>query len=156
MADMVRPTDVLVVDDHPLLRDGLSAMLAAEHDMRVVGEAEDGEQAVACYTRLRPDVVLMDLQMPRVDGVEAIQRIRQVDSAAKVIVLTTYTGDVRAVRASRQAPAVTCSRARCAVSWSTPSATCAAASAGMCRPRWPKISPPMCSMMPCPPARPKC
>lgn len=99
MADRVRPTEVLVVDDHPLLRDGLSAMLAAEHDMRVVGEAEDGEQAVACYTRLRPDVVLMDLQMPRVDGVQAIQRIRQVDSAAKVIVLTTYTGDVRAVRA---------------------------------------------------------
>ncbi len=99
MADMARPTGVLVVDDHPLLRDGLSAMLAAEHDMRVVGEAEDGEQAVACYIRLRPDVVLMDLQMPRVDGVEAIQRIRQVDSAAKVIVLTTYTGDVRAVRA---------------------------------------------------------
>ncbi|MFO3706927.1 response regulator [Xanthomonas codiaei] len=99
MAEPVKPTDVLVVDDHPLLRDGLSAMLAAERDMRVVGEAEDGEQAVTRYASLRPDVVLMDLQMPRVDGVEAIQRIRRVDPAAKVIVLTTYTGDVRAVRA---------------------------------------------------------
>ncbi|KIQ21611.1 response regulator [Xanthomonas campestris] len=99
MADTTRPTAVLVVDDHPLLRDGLSAMLGAERDMQVVGEAEDGEQAVDYYTRLRPDVVLMDLQMPRVDGVQAIQRIRQLDPMAKVIVLTTYTGDVRAVRA---------------------------------------------------------
>ncbi|KAB7771140.1 response regulator [Xanthomonas maliensis] len=99
MSEPTRVTQVLVVDDHPLLRDGLSAMLAAEHDMRVVGEAEDGEQAVVRYATLRPDIVLMDLQMPRVDGVEAIQRIRQVDAAAKVIVLTTYTGDVRAVRA---------------------------------------------------------
>ncbi|WP_115530536.1 response regulator [Xanthomonas campestris] len=99
MADTTRPTAVLVVDDHPLLRDGLSAMLGAERDMQVVGEAEDGEQAVDYYPRLRPDVVLMDLQMPRVDGVQAIQRIRQLDPMAKVIVLTTYTGDVRAVRA---------------------------------------------------------
>ncbi|WDL52067.1 response regulator [Xanthomonas campestris] len=99
MADTTRPTAVLVVDDHPLLRDGLSAMLGAERDMQVVGEAEDGEQAVDYYTRLRPDVVLMDLQMPRVDGVQAIQRIRQLDPMAKVIVLTTHTGDVRAVRA---------------------------------------------------------
>lgn len=99
MADTTRPTAVLVVDDHLLLRDGLSAMLGAERDMQVVGEAEDGEQAVDYYTRLRPDVVLMDLQMPRVDGVQAIQRIRQLDPMAKVIVLTTYTGDVRAVRA---------------------------------------------------------
>lgn len=90
---------ILVVDDHPLLRDGLAAVLGNQPDMRLLGEASDGEEAVARYRELRPDVVLMDLQMPRVDGVEAIARIRAIDPAARVIILTTYTGDVRAVRA---------------------------------------------------------
>ncbi len=90
---------VLVVDDHPLLRDGLAAMLASQPDMRLVGEATDGEQAVKLFASLRPDVVLMDLQLPRMDGVEAITRIRAQDPRARIIVLTTYTGDVRAVRA---------------------------------------------------------
>jgi two-component system NarL family response regulator len=90
---------VLIVDDHPLLRDGLGALLSTQSDMHLVGEAADGEQAVECYQRLHPEVVLMDLQLPGIDGVEAIMRIRAQDPKARIIVLTTYRGDVRAVRA---------------------------------------------------------
>ncbi|PTA84905.1 DNA-binding response regulator, partial [Kosakonia sp. H7A] len=90
---------VLIVDDHPLLRDGLAAMIAHQPDMRLLGEASDGEEAVARFQALRPDVVLMDLQLPRVDGVEATARIRALDPQARVIILTTYSGDARAVRA---------------------------------------------------------
>ncbi|RZZ84818.1 response regulator [Pseudoxanthomonas winnipegensis] len=90
---------VLVVDDHPLLRDGLRAMLEAQPDMRLLGEAGDGHQALERYAQLAPDVVLMDLQMPGMDGVEAIERLRQHDPRARILVLTTYSGDARAVRA---------------------------------------------------------
>lgn len=99
MSESPAPIGVLVVDDHPLLRDGLAALLGAQPDLRLLGEAADGEEAIACYQQLRPDVVLMDLQMPRLDGVEAIVRIRAMDPRARIIVLTTYRGDVRAVRA---------------------------------------------------------
>lgn len=99
MTESPAPIGVLVVDDHPLLRDGLAALLGAQPDLRLLGEAADGEEAIACYQRLQPDVVLMDLQMPRLDGVEAIVRIRAMDPRARIIVLTTYRGDVRAVRA---------------------------------------------------------
>lgn len=90
---------VLIVDDHPLLRDGLGALLSTQDDMHLLGEAADGEQAVERYLELRPDVVLMDLQLPGIDGVEAIIRIRAQEPTARIIVLTTYRGDVRAVRA---------------------------------------------------------
>lgn len=99
MAETAGKIRVLVVDDHPLLRDGLAAMLAAQDDMQLVGEAEDGDEAVARYEELRPDVVLMDLQMPRLHGIEAITRIRGVHPAARIVVLTTYKGDVQALRA---------------------------------------------------------
>lgn len=98
MSDVV---SVLIVDDHPLLREGVAAVLESEVDIRVVGQAADGLDAIAQFERLRPDVVLMDLQMPGVDGVEAIASIRAIAPDARIIVLTTYAGDVRALSALR-------------------------------------------------------
>jgi two-component system NarL family response regulator len=93
------PTRILVADDHPLVRDGLIAIIKTQSDLEVVAEVEDGEQAVARYRELKPDIVLMDLQMPRMGGIEAITRICKLDPAARIVVLTTYKGDVQAVKA---------------------------------------------------------
>jgi DNA-binding NarL/FixJ family response regulator len=90
---------ILTVDDHPVLRAGLAAIIHLQPDMKIVGEAESGEQAVELYRHIRPDITLMDLQMPGIGGVEAITRIRKEHSAARIIVLTTYAGDVQAMRA---------------------------------------------------------
>ena len=85
---------VLVADDHALLRNGLSAMLNAQPDMEVVGEAEDGAAAVTEAIRLRPDVVVMDIRMPRLDGIEATKRLVALgDGAPRVLVLTTFDLD---------------------------------------------------------------
>ncbi|MHB9144195.1 MAG: response regulator [Symbiobacteriia bacterium] len=84
---------ILVVDDHPVVREGIAAMLSRQPDLEVVGEAADGLEAVEQALATRPDVILMDLQMPRLDGVEAIQRIRAALPAAQVIILTTYDTD---------------------------------------------------------------
>ena len=84
---------VLTVDDHPLIRDGLAAVIGREPDMRVVAEAGDGEDAVEQYRAHHPSIVLMDLRMPVMDGVEAIQAIRAEFPAARIIALTTYEGD---------------------------------------------------------------
>lgn len=92
-------TSVLIVDDHPLLREGVAAVLEAEVDITVVGEARDGAEAVTLFEQLRPDIVLMDLQMPGTDGVDAIGAIKALAPDARIIVLTTYAGDVRALRA---------------------------------------------------------
>jgi two-component system NarL family response regulator len=81
---------VMFVDDHHMLRAGLAATLAAESDMEVVAEAERGEEAVGLYRQHRPDIVLMDLRLPGMSGIEAILRIRSEFSDARVIVLTTY------------------------------------------------------------------
>jgi DNA-binding NarL/FixJ family response regulator len=90
---------VLVVDDHPVLRDGVAAILENQTDMTMVGEARDGSEAVERFRALRPDVTLMDLQMPGMNGVDAITAIRTEHPGARIIVLTTYAGDVQAVRA---------------------------------------------------------
>ena len=90
---------VLAVDDHPLLREGIIGLISSQPDMTMVGEAATGAEAVAQFLATRPDVVLMDLQMPEMDGIEAIRRIRAGSSSAKIIVLTTYGGDTLAERA---------------------------------------------------------
>jgi DNA-binding NarL/FixJ family response regulator len=90
---------VLAADDHPVVRTGIAAMVATEADLDLVGEARNGAEAVALFEAARPDVVLMDLQMPEVGGVDAIRAIRAVDPEARVIALTTYVGDADIHRA---------------------------------------------------------
>lgn len=90
---------VLVVDDHPMLREGVAAILENQSDMAMVGEAREGGEAIERFRALNPDVTLMDLQMPGMNGVEAIMAIRAEHPGARIIVLTTYAGDVQAVRA---------------------------------------------------------
>jgi DNA-binding NarL/FixJ family response regulator len=89
---------VYIVDDHPVVREGLRAVLAAEPDLTVVGESGDGEEAVRRVTELRPDVVLMDLRLPGLDGVAATERIVAA-GPSRVLVLTTYDADSDIVRA---------------------------------------------------------
>jgi DNA-binding NarL/FixJ family response regulator len=93
------PIRVLCVDDHPLLRDGIAAILEAQSDITLVGEAANGAEAIAQHRKLRPDVTLMDLQMPDMDGIQAIEQICKESPRALIVVLTTYDGDVQAVRA---------------------------------------------------------
>jgi len=90
---------ILVVDDHLVLREGVAAILAGETGIDLVGTAQNGAEAVEAFRRLRPDVTLMDVQMPVMDGIEALAEIRQQAPNARVIVLTTYEGDAQAMRA---------------------------------------------------------
>jgi DNA-binding NarL/FixJ family response regulator len=90
---------ILSVDDHPVLRDGLAAIVAGEPDMVLVAEASNGHEAIELFRTHRPDVTLMDLQMPIMNGTEAIAAIRAEFPHARIIVLTTYDGDVQAARA---------------------------------------------------------
>ena len=90
---------ILTVDDHPLLREGIAALVNAESDMKLIAEASNGEEAIEQFRLHRPDVTLMDLQMPAMNGIEAVTRIRAEFPDARIIVLTTYAGDVQALRA---------------------------------------------------------
>lgn len=93
------PIRVLIVDDHPMMRDGLRSTIELEKDMCVVGEAVDGAQAIEMFASLNPDVTLLDLQMPHVDGLQALTAIRKSTPDASVVVFTIYPGDARATQA---------------------------------------------------------
>lgn len=98
---MTPPIRIVVADDHPVVRDGLVAILSAQHDFAVVGEAGTGEEAVRLATELRADVLLLDLEMPHMDGVEVLQRLRERRSDVRVIVFTAFDADERILAAVR-------------------------------------------------------
>jgi DNA-binding NarL/FixJ family response regulator len=95
------PITILIIDDHPLMRDGIAFSLRARPDMSVVGEAKDGVEGLELYVKLLPAVTLVDLRMPRMNGLETIIAIRKHNPRARLIVLTTYSGDAQVVRALR-------------------------------------------------------
>jgi DNA-binding NarL/FixJ family response regulator len=90
---------ILTVDDHPLLRKGIAALVNAEPDLKLIAEASNGKEAIDAFRSHRPDITLMDLQMPSVDGLQAIEGIRTEFPDARIIVLTTYSGDMQVLRA---------------------------------------------------------
>ena len=89
---------ILTVDDHPVFRSGIAALLATQPDMNLVAEASNGRQAIQQFRAHRPDITLMDLQMPDMSGLDAMIAIRNEFPEARIIVLTTYTGDVQILR----------------------------------------------------------
>ena len=90
---------VLAVDDHPIVREGIAGLIAIQHDMILAGQASDGREAIQQFRTLRPDVTLMDIQMPEMNGLDALIAIRNEFPDAKIIVLTTYKSDTQIVRA---------------------------------------------------------
>jgi len=90
---------ILVVDDHPLLRQGIAGLVGGQPDMSLVAEASNGREAILQFRAYRPDITLMDLQMPEMNGLDAIAAIRGEYPEARIVVLTTYTGDVQVLRA---------------------------------------------------------
>ncbi len=92
---------ILCVDDHPIVRDGIAYAVKQQRDMELVGEATNGIEAIIAFRKLRPDVTLMDLQMPEMNGIDATAAIREEFPDARIVMLTTYSGDVQASRALR-------------------------------------------------------
>jgi len=99
MSSDPNPIQILAVDDHPLIRQGIAGLVATQVDMNLIAEAANGCEAIQQFRRYRPDITLMDLQMPEMGGLDAIIAIRGEHPEALIIVLTTYAGDVQALRA---------------------------------------------------------
>jgi DNA-binding NarL/FixJ family response regulator len=99
MSDATNQIRILIVDDHALLREGIAGLIADETDMTLVGEAANGREAIEQFRRNHPDITLMDLQMPKMSGLDAMIAIRGEFPEARIIVLTTYMGDVKVLRA---------------------------------------------------------
>jgi DNA-binding NarL/FixJ family response regulator len=99
MSDDRKPIRILAVDDHPVVRNGIAGLVADQPDMVLVGDASNGREAIQQFRAHKPDVTLMDLQMPELSGLDAISTIRDEFPQARIIVLTTYTGDVQILRA---------------------------------------------------------
>ncbi|MEA2263229.1 MAG: hypothetical protein QOJ51_6054 [Acidobacteriaceae bacterium] len=99
MSSNPEPIRILSVDDHPLIRQGVAGLVATQADMNLIAEAANGRDAIQQFHRHRPDITLMDLQMPEMNGLDAIIAIRGESPEARIIVLTTYAGDVQALRA---------------------------------------------------------
>ncbi|MEA2263320.1 MAG: hypothetical protein QOJ51_6145 [Acidobacteriaceae bacterium] len=99
MSSDLKPIRILSVDDHPLIRQGIAGLVATEADMNLIAQAANGLEAIQQFRRHRPDITLMDLQMPEMNGLDAIIAIRGEFPEARIIVLTTYAGDAQALRA---------------------------------------------------------
>jgi DNA-binding NarL/FixJ family response regulator len=99
MSSESSPIRILSVDDHPLIRQGIAGLLAVQADMKLIAEAANGREAIQQFRLHRPDITLMDLQMPEMNGLDAIMAIRGEFPEARIVVLTTYVGDVQVLRA---------------------------------------------------------